>query len=554
MRSSNNQIKSNVNINTFLLITMVIGIVLTLIYIFYTSTAFFTSDTVITDVLAHQQRMHKQLILSNWYYGNEFWLFSLTVPTYLLSFFIKNNLLLRQISVLITAIIFFILLYIYGKKFLDKSSRFVLIAIFLTGVSYSVLDYFYCFNAYLTVIINSMILLYCYYKCFIDKSTKKIYFFLSLILTFLYSVGSLRYLPSVTAPFIFTYFFIIFIKYHDKDLKKKINTKLTIKILILVIVATTTLIVYYFLINKYHFETRAPSGEYIEASSENVFTNISAFIDCIFNFFGFDNRVHPYTFMVGKNYFLDWTKNYATYSFAGIFRSFKILICLIFMVLAPITLVKKWKTNDEKINFLLIFNISSWIIMIYLYIFSDSFFHNYSELKYFLFNIVISIILALYCIYKYYCISKNVKILINIFMIIYIISNLYTTFIVISEHDKEEINKRYDLVETLKENNLTFGYGDFWTGLLTNFLSDYKIEVASVELGSSIMPYKWYADENLYDRYYHNGETFLIMSNEQYHSYYKLYIKDYGRPNDVINSKDYYILVYESNPFKKLLD
>ena len=65
---------------TLLYQCLIIGVIFTLIYIFYTSTAFFTSDTVITDVLAHQQRIHKQLILSNWYYGNEFWIFQQYLP------------------------------------------------------------------------------------------------------------------------------------------------------------------------------------------------------------------------------------------------------------------------------------------------------------------------------------------------------------------------------------------------------------------------------------------------------------------------------------------
>lgn len=540
---------------TLLYQCLIIGVIFTLIYIFYTSTAFFTSDTVITDVLAHQQRIHKQLILSNWYYGNEFWLFSLTVPTYLLSFFIKNNLLLRQISVLITAIIFFVILYIYGKKFLDKKGRLVLMTIFFTGVSYSVLDYFYCFNAYLTVIINSMLLLYCYYKYFQEDNNKIIYFIASLVLTFLYSVGSLRYLPSVTAPFIFTYFFMVFIKNYKKDLKKAFNNKKTLKIIILCLVAIVTLIVYIILINVYHFETRAPSGEFIEASSENITANFHALLNCIYNFFGFDNRVHPYTFMVGENYFLDWSKNYAVYSFTGLFRFFKILACILFMVCTPITLLKKHKDNDKRINFLLIFNITSWTIMIYLYVFSDSFFHHYSELKYFLFNIVISFILGIYCIYKHYCANKNVRVLFDIFIILYIVSNLYTTLVVILEYDHKEIEKRYELTEILEKNNLTFGYGDFWTGLLTNFFSDYKIEIASVDFKKSIELNKWYADDKLFHKNYHNNQrTFIVLNNNEYNAYNKSYIKKYGKPDEILNTSDYYIFIYSKNPLLEILD
>ena len=74
-----------------LLTSIIVGICLTIYYIFYTSTALLTSDSVITDVVAHYQRVNKEFILHNWYYTNEFWLFSLTIPVYLLSFFIKKK-------------------------------------------------------------------------------------------------------------------------------------------------------------------------------------------------------------------------------------------------------------------------------------------------------------------------------------------------------------------------------------------------------------------------------------------------------------------------------
>ena len=112
-------------------ILSIIGLTLTLIYIFKTSTCILTSDSVITDVLAHEQKMNKQFLLKNWYYGNEFWFFSLSIPTFLLSFFMSNQILIRQISVLMTAIIFFFILYKYGKKFLNKKDIWILIAIFI---------------------------------------------------------------------------------------------------------------------------------------------------------------------------------------------------------------------------------------------------------------------------------------------------------------------------------------------------------------------------------------------------------------------------------------
>ena len=50
-----------------------------------------TSESLITDVIAHQQIVNKQIILNNWYYGNELWLYSFSIPSVLLSFILKNK-------------------------------------------------------------------------------------------------------------------------------------------------------------------------------------------------------------------------------------------------------------------------------------------------------------------------------------------------------------------------------------------------------------------------------------------------------------------------------
>jgi len=543
--------KNNRNMILFAILTM--GISLTLIYIFYTSTAFLHSDSVITDCIAHQQRIHNQFILSNWYYGNEFWLFSLSIPTYLLSYIIKDNLLLRQVSVLITAIVFFVILYKYAKKFLPKEEKLFLLAIFATGISYSVLDYFYNFNAYLTVVINSMLLLYTYFKAFEEKNSKKVYYIFALILTFIFNVGSLRYLPSVTAPFIATEIILAIIDNYKKDILKISINKRIVKMLVIVLVSFVALGIYFILINKYHFVTRAAEGEYIQLTTDEIIKNIGSFFECIYNFFGYDNKPHNYTFMVHEGYFLNWSKNYSVYSLWGIFNLIKILASILFMVVAPIVLFKNYKKNSRNINFLLVFNTISWAIMLYLYLFSDSFFHNYSECKYFLFNIVINIILALNCCYKYLSVNKNSKLLLDAFLVIYLISNLYQTATVIIEHNKSAIDNRYELTRTLEENDLTFGYGDFWASLMTDFLSDYKIEVVPLNLTSNMELDKWYVDEKILERNYHTGKTFLVLNSFEYSEYSDIYIDECGEPDKVLTAGSYYIYVYNKNPFREIL-
>lgn len=536
---------SNKIINVSFLLLILIGLILTLIYIFYTSTIILTSDSVITDVIAHQQRINKELILSTWYYGNEFWFFSLSIPTLILSFIIKNNILLRQVSVLITAIFFFFLLYKYGKKFIGKRETLILFIIFLTGISYSVLDYFYAYNAYLTVSINSMIVLYFYYKCFEEKN-KKLYFILSIISTFLINFFSLRYFPSVTLSFILTELVIIIINNKNSSLKKLIKKekKRLFRLVAIFLTGILSLSGFCILINIFHYEQRAGTSMMTNLTGESFVNAISAVVKCINNFFGYDNSNHIAIFMTGKQYFVDNHRNYPLFSFFTFTIIIKIIMAIITMIISPIMLFKNYNKNKRAINYLLIFNTISWLCMIYLYVFTNCFEYNSFELKYFIFNIIISIILAIYSLYKYVNLKRYI---IDTFIILYAISNLYTTALTIRDNNKKAMKEKYELVNLLKKNNLTYGYGTFWNGLLTHYLSDYKITVASVNFNEFLISYRWYSDKTWYD-VEHKGKTFLIIDQKE-KLVFDVYKKGYKKPDKILKCKGFIIYVYNKNPF-----
>lgn len=528
------------------LILAILGLAVTLIYIFYTSTIILTSDSVITDVIAHQQKINNELLLSTWYYGNEFWFFSLSIPTLLLSFVIKNNIILRQVSVLLTAIIFFFLLYKFVKKIIGKRESIILLIVFLTGISYSVLDYFYAFNAYLTVIINSLILLYFYYKCFEEKNNK-IYFILSIIFTFLINMFSLRYFPSVTISFILTEIIIIIINNKNSNIKaliKKENKNIC-RLLIIFLTSALALFTFFILVNNYHYSQRSGTTTMATLSGKVLVRDLTAVVKCINNFFGYDNSNHIAIFFTGKQYFVDNHRDYPIFSFFTFTNIIKIIMSIIVIIITPFVLFKNFNKNKKSINFLLIFNTISWLSMIYLYVFTFYFEYNSFELKYFLFNIIINIILSMYYLYKYIKVKRYI---IDTFIIIYIISNIYTTILIIKDNNQKVMKEKYELVELLKKNNLSFGYGTFWNSLLTHYLSNYEITVAAVNITStSFIPYRWYSDETWYDKKY-EGRTFFILDQTN-KRYYNLHKKSYPIPDETLKCKGFTVFVYNKNPF-----
>lgn len=165
---------------------------------------------------------------------------------------------------------------------------------------------------------------------------------------------------------------------------------------------------------------------------------------------------------------------------------------------------------------------------------------------------IIFIMTSLYFLYNYVSKNKILSYIVDLFIIVYMISNLYTTYLTINDNGKKAQKEKYELVNLLKENDLDYGYGGIWNSLISYYLSDYKITVAPVIIYSdNIRPYKWYSDKRWYeDTEKHRGKVFLIL-DERDLVYRTNIINYYGLPNDVLSCKGYEVLIYDKNPFIK---
>lgn len=469
------KIKGKTNYDKIFLILFIIGSIFTIIYIFRTSTAMLNSDSVIVNALAHQQKINHQFLLTKWVYGNEFWLASLNIPIFIFSFFMNNNLFIRQISVFLVTILFYFLIYKYNKEFIKKDSFLILGSVFITGMSYTVLDYFYAFNAYLTVLVNSLILFYCYYKTFMNNS--KVYFYCTLLFTFVFCSSSIRYIPTIIIPF-FVSIFILYV-YHNRESKIdkiSLNGFMWKKWRTILIVILLSFLTYLTLTIVLHFDFKVSSGLY---NPSEIIPKALNLLSGYFNLFGCDNLDKVFKAYTGNGYFLDIEKKFSIYSFWGIMIFIKTIVAISVLVFSKL-LFKKFKNLDIKIKLLLVFNNVSLLITVYLYLVCDLFDIVVFENRYILFNVVIDIILSIYYIYKFLLKNKIYKCVVLLIMIVYLISNIIFTTDIIIKHNDKVIDSKYKIVNILKQKNLTFGYAPYWSTLITYFLSDYQIEVAEV--------------------------------------------------------------------------
>ena len=523
--------------NILLYLLLGIGIILTLLYIFRTSTIMLNTDYVITDVITHEQKLTGQFILKDWYYSNESFTKSISIPTYVLSFVIKNNLLLRQVCVLITSIIFFILLYIYGKKYLEKRERLILLAIFASGISYSVLDYFYAFNTYLTVVINSLMLFFLYYKAFEEKEKNKLYLVLSVIFTFLFSMGSLRYICAVIIPFVFTELILLFKKNKNEILNK------VIKIIGIILTLIIGILIYKLLFTNHKFSISI----YNKIDFNIIKSNFMSVVDSIFNFFGFDNMNNIYQKRLGNWFYVNEHKEFSIYSIRNISYILKFLAFFVFIIVSPIALFKKYKQNDKKINILLIFNTVSWVCNIFAYVIIKNYQHNYGSMHYFMFNIVISIVLGLYLLSNHIK-NKNIKMIVYLFLIVYILANIYTTSVTIIENNNRRPIQR-EIAKILMKNDLTFGYGDYYDSLIINFFSGYEVDIVPINYFYNNKHILKNSKISIHSKNYNKGKMFILY-NPNFTEFNSYLLTGY-QPDKTIHYKKYRIDIFNINPFTR---
>ena len=210
---------------------------------------------------------------------------------------------------------------------------------------------------------------------------------MSVLFTFLFNATSLRYFPSVIFPFFIAGLIFLITNSRQKKIKifVKTNLKKIIKLNIVLISAILGLSMFAVLTNVYNYEQRAGTIILKKEDGSKMDDKISAFFQCVNNFFGYDNKNNAITFMTGNQYFVKNKRNYPKISFFTFTNIIKVVMCIVCMIISPIVLFKNYKKNDSKLNFLLLFNIISFFTMIILYIFSNSFFYNRSELKYYIF-------------------------------------------------------------------------------------------------------------------------------------------------------------------------
>lgn len=498
---------------------------------------YFNSDTASINMYVREQIQEKSFFPKGWYNGEEIPIISphlLILPLTLLNI---PAYLSRQITnVIFIAILFVVIFYVIKKIFDYNTSMMANIFVF-SGISASYFTYLYAQVSYAPI----FFIIFFSIGLFFDSVTERLAvqnkrkFILFLFMVFFASLNGNRYFQMFTIPLIMAILTYIFFEDYMENAFWKSLWKNASKIIALM---APLMIAGYALYSLLYKSLSVASNR---ALSAITYTNIANILENIQKFFASYISIGGYE------------GNYPLLSLAGFAGLIKLCLHILFTILFPYLLAKKYKTLSHKVKIFLWYCAWNWLLIFLIFTFT-SFIHSEAENRYIMFQTVLLYILSSYYI-STFLIDKGRKI-VMLFSTCCIIgfgvlSSFEMHFVYSGKLLRHEAQDNYEsVISTLKKNHLNFGYATFWNSHTFTVMSDFDIEIAPIhftitETETSIFPFRLLSASRVFMPEYHTGQSFLMLTKSECEEY----LSENTLPNVIktIPCKDYIIYVFNHN-------
>ena len=117
------------------------------------------------------------------------------------------------------------------------------------------------------------------------------------------------------------------------------------------------------------------------------------------------------------------------------------------------------------------------------------------------------------------------------------------------EDKNSNVTEITELIETLEDNNLEYGYGTFWNAGITTLLSDSKVKVRNINIDESgIHKYLYQTNDNWYENATGYDKYFVVMTHQEYMMYVNN-MDRFEKADEILESSSFKILIYNHNIF-----
>jgi hypothetical protein len=243
------------------------------------------------------------------------------------------------------------------------------------------------------------------------------------------------------------------------------------------------------------------------------------------------------------------------YTFEGIYEAIRLLAAFIFLSISPIAFIRLLHRSSLKYQYFGMFSLASLVPLLFIYLTTTvpEMINPIQSSRYFVPAFVLIIILVLtQPLYFSRPIYSSCIILVFIVFtasgyITLIRTNIYSQ---VEWDQKSSYNSvRFELIEILRTEGLSYGYATYWNSAVLSVLSNEKVLVRQIVIQNGIpAPFRHLNSNRWYSCTGWSGKTFLLLENNEINKIdWDLLEKIGCRPIKKIEWRNYNILVFDNN-------
>lgn len=452
------------------------------------------SDTATSFLLAREQVRGRSLFPDGWCYGNgDLWVLGQNLVAIPLTYLIQDQSLSRAVQAAVILLLAVWSIWYFCRKELKNDSWLFSVPVFLIFL-FGTLDMILYQGAYTSQMMFMLFGVALYFSLIqndcIPKKTKVLF----CILICLLSMGGIRQIAEIVIPLVGAAILRFYICNKEKEYEKyKSEIRRLIVHLLLILIPMVVGYVVYLSICQSHVMGNSDNNNLnFSGSLDEVWGNLARTIINTFAVFGFS---------AGEDVF----------SINGIRNLISIASCLFIFYIIPFLQIRHYKEETQEMQFFILYGTVHNAVMLILILFFGK-----TTDRYLLSSVYVYIIWSGNYMVQYYTEKNNLKRVAVVYTTIVFTMIQGISLYTLGTGWQARLAGREMVTDVLESKGLQYGYATYWYAGCHTLLSDFKVQVNAVSINEKgIEPYYWLSSENWYDPKAYQGDTFLMLDDNE---------------------------------------
>lgn len=519
-------------VNRILWVCSIVSLCITVLIVFTIGNYHFDSDSAATVNFALEQLRSDTVFPCEWVSSTQPFVLFISIPINIVLRFTRNYLIAKNIAQLIIASFLFLSVLFFSRKFLLSDMWLLLVPVLFSAVSYFQYDMLFLNCAYTQIIISIYVSLSLFsVACNCTDKQKYIYIIILIIYLFLNSLLGIVLLQGLGIPLIGA--IILEVWYEKKDMHPKEVLQQN-GMLYIALAAVAVFIIGEYISLKYICPKMGIMGNDLARFStlpKGLLDNLSQMLAGFLGYSGF-------------------VEGLSMLSINGIFVIIKILIMFMITIVFPILAFKNINNVNIVRRFFYFFAFVHVLEVLVILSMGSAGTDWIATARYELSSIVILNTVSCDYVYEKYMKQFNITGFFFLLAVLAFCLSCNIPELLEMKYYNKQKWELYSTVNYLRENELSFGFAEFWDAGKNTILSNGDIQISGVLINQDdIKPHYWLTSKRWYEPRTWDGRTFLLLKDSDYDLFISSGQSDskYGVPSGILEYNGYHIIIYDYN-------